>query len=119
MQVLSIRQPYAWMILEGIKDTEYRSWNTKHRGPLLIHASKTVDTKTMAKVRKAHVDNRQLLLGMYKGGIVGVVNLDDVMYRKGGYEWKLSRPRKLDFFTFPGKPGLFQFDGRLVGLKTE
>ncbi len=39
MKALSIRQPWAWLIVNGYKDIENRSWNTKFRGPVLIHAS--------------------------------------------------------------------------------
>jgi hypothetical protein len=37
---LSIRQPWAWLILHAGKDIENRDWPTKYRGPFLIHASK-------------------------------------------------------------------------------
>jgi ASCH domain len=36
--VLTVRQPWAWAIIHGGKDVENRSWRTKYRGPLLIHA---------------------------------------------------------------------------------
>ena len=39
MKTLSIRQPYAALICRGIKKIEKRSWDTKYRGKLLIHAS--------------------------------------------------------------------------------
>jgi hypothetical protein len=39
MKTLSIRQPYASLICRGIKKVENRSWETKYRGKLLIHAS--------------------------------------------------------------------------------
>jgi ASCH domain-containing protein len=38
MPALSIRQPWAWAICAGCKDVENRSWNTKHRGPFVVHA---------------------------------------------------------------------------------
>jgi hypothetical protein len=41
MKALSIRQPYAWLIVQGIKDVENRTWRTDYRGPVLIHAGKT------------------------------------------------------------------------------
>ena len=41
MRALSIRQPWAWMIVHGGKNIENRSWNTKFRGRFLIHASAT------------------------------------------------------------------------------
>lgn len=40
MKALSIRQPWAEMILHHGKDIENRDWNTKFRGRFLIHASK-------------------------------------------------------------------------------
>ena len=40
MKAISIKQPWAWLIVHGIKDVENREWPTKYRGPLLIHASK-------------------------------------------------------------------------------
>ncbi len=39
MKVLSLRQPYAEWVISGKKTIELRSWNTKYRGKLLIHAS--------------------------------------------------------------------------------
>lgn len=39
MKVLSIREPYASLILSGVKKIETRSWKTNYRGELYIHAS--------------------------------------------------------------------------------
>lgn len=41
MKALSIKQPYASLIAEGVKDIENRTYPTKFRGTILIHASKT------------------------------------------------------------------------------
>jgi len=40
MKALSIRQPWAWLIVNGHKDIENRTWSTKVRGEILVHASK-------------------------------------------------------------------------------
>lgn len=40
MKALSLRHPYAELLANGQKTIELRSWNTKHRGKFLIHASK-------------------------------------------------------------------------------
>lgn len=42
MYALSIRQPWAWLILHAGKDVENREWRTAFRGDVLIHASKTM-----------------------------------------------------------------------------
>lgn len=41
MKALTIHQPYAHLIVTGEKRVENRTWATKHRGPLLIHAGKS------------------------------------------------------------------------------
>ncbi len=49
MKVLSLKQPYAELILQGKKKIELRKWNTKFRGEFLIHASKIPDKEAMQK----------------------------------------------------------------------
>lgn len=40
MKCLSLRQPYAELVVIGQKTIELRKWKTKHRGKFLVHASK-------------------------------------------------------------------------------
>lgn len=40
MKALSVRQPWAWLIVNGWKNVENRTWATKVRGRILIHAAK-------------------------------------------------------------------------------
>jgi len=39
MKAITIQQPYAGLLVLGVKKFETRSWNTKYRGELAIHAS--------------------------------------------------------------------------------
>lgn len=39
MKCISIRQPWAWLIVHGYKPVENRTWETFYRGPVAIHAS--------------------------------------------------------------------------------
>ena len=41
MKVLSIKEPYATLIKDGVKIYETRSWKTNYRGEIYIHASLT------------------------------------------------------------------------------
>lgn len=41
MKALTITQPWATLIAIGAKKIETRSWLTRYRGPLAIHAAKT------------------------------------------------------------------------------
>ncbi len=50
MKVLTIKQPWATLIMQGDKRFEFRSWQTKHRGELLIHAGKGIDKEAMKRL---------------------------------------------------------------------
>jgi hypothetical protein len=43
MKCISLKQPYAELLVSGKKTIECRTWSTRFRGDFLIHASKTVD----------------------------------------------------------------------------
>jgi hypothetical protein len=43
MKCLSVKQPFAWLIVNRFTPVENRQWPTWYLGPLLIHASKTYD----------------------------------------------------------------------------
>ena len=47
-QAVSLIQPWATLIACGLKRYETRSWATRYRGPLLIHASKKIDNGYLA-----------------------------------------------------------------------
>jgi len=49
MKVLSLKQPFAELILQGKKTIELRNWNTNFRGEFLIHTSKNPDIASMKK----------------------------------------------------------------------
>ena len=52
MKVLTIKQPWATLIMQGDKRFEFRSWQTKYRGELLIHAGKAIDKEAMKRLSK-------------------------------------------------------------------
>ncbi len=54
---LSIRQPWAWLIINGYKDIENRSWPTNYRGTFFIHASKTFDNTGYKIVKERYKNN--------------------------------------------------------------
>ena len=43
MRALSLHQPWASLIFDGRKNIETRSWEMLYRGPLAIHAARTVN----------------------------------------------------------------------------
>ena len=71
MKVLTIKQPWATLIMQGDKRFEFRSWQTKYRGDLLIHAGKGIDKEAMKRLSKYLPQNIPL------GKILGKVKLVD------------------------------------------
>ena len=45
MKALTIKEPWATLIIEGYKEYEFRSWKTNYRGKVLIHGGKSIDKK--------------------------------------------------------------------------
>lgn len=72
MKVITIKQPYASLIAEGLKEYEFRTWKTKYRGEILIHAGKGVDKKALEKF--AHLN-----LEYPKGCIIAKVTIADCL----------------------------------------
>lgn len=56
MKVISIKQPFASLIANGYKEYEFRTWRTKYRGEIYIHASLGVDKKAMEKFKFLNLD---------------------------------------------------------------
>lgn len=68
---LSLKQPWAELILQGKKTIEIRTWETKFRGSFYIHASKQVDLEACGFFG---IDPASLVTGC----IVGSATLSDV-----------------------------------------
>jgi hypothetical protein len=111
MKALSVRQPYAYLILKGIKRIENRTWSTNYRGPLAIHASLRWHDRSIDEIEATHrlCIPRELPLG----GIIGVIDLVDVIeqsndpFFEGPFGFVLRNPRPLPFRQMPGRLHLF------------
>ena len=95
MKVLSLQEPYATFIKEGIKKVETRSWKTNYRGKILIHASKSneffkniVDKKVLDLAEKFE---------MNYGKIICEVNLVDCIYMSEDYVEKMKKEDSLQY----------------------
>jgi hypothetical protein len=84
MQVLSVMQPWATMLALGFKRLETRTWQTRHRGPLAIHAARRRMTEPLPMGWRPKMSAAQQRLGLDgwpdlfpRGAILGVVELLD------------------------------------------
>ena len=77
LRALSIRQPWAWLIVNGMKDIENRSFRTLYRDPLLIHAGLNLAgyTEKIELVKRKY--GISVPLEPEVGGIVGVADVID------------------------------------------
>lgn len=117
MKALSIRQPWAWLIIHGGKDIENRSWLTKFRGPLLVHASKGMTQKEYvfaAEFAKSIGVTVPPAAELQRGGVIGSVEVIDSVeqhtspwYMPGNKAMVLRDARPLPFFGINGRLGLF------------
>ncbi len=129
MIALSIRQPWAWMILHGGKDIENRDWPTRFRGRFLIHASKGMtpeewgDAWAFSRGSGANIKAHDAGLRastIERGGIVGSVEIVDCVTRSdsrwfvGRYGFVLRDPRPIQFLPFRGTLGFFDVPDKLV-----
>ncbi|HCD33310.1 MAG TPA: hypothetical protein DER01_12950 [Phycisphaerales bacterium] len=125
MLCLSIRQPWAWLILNVGKDIENRSWPTNVRGRILIHASKgctraeywdAVDYANIAVDEKYRGRGIAVpaLKEIERGGIVGSVEIVDCVNQSeskwfmGDFGFVLRDPQILLFDPCGGRLGFFK-----------
>lgn len=134
---LSILQPWATLIVVGAKDIENRTWATRYRGPLLVHAGKKLDADTFdgARAMMNHAEDNGVdvkgklaaanivkVRDCLRGGIVGCVDLVDIVRDHaspwavpGCFHWVLANPRALPFTPCKGALGLFAASCDLAG----
>lgn len=110
---LSIQQPWAWLIVNGFKDVENRSWSTRVRGFVGVHAGLKYDRDGHDWVRS---EFPQIVLPelLDVGGIVGRVRVTDCVQELdspwffGPYGFRLADAQPLPFAPCRGKLGFFR-----------
>lgn len=121
-KVLSVRQPWAWLIIHAGKDVENRTWPTNFLGRVLIHASKTMTTEEYRQCcRFLSTDSRleeafQKLPERWQlqfGGIIGEVEVvgcvpeSESPWFVGEYGFLLQNAKPLPFQPCRGALGFF------------
>lgn len=114
---LSIRQPWAWLIVHGHKTIENRHWSTLYRGQILIHAGKAMtqaDYHECWGVARAQGVDLPAAVNLPRGGIVGVARLVDCVRQHdspwffGPVGWVLVEARPVALVPCAGQLGLFE-----------
>jgi activating signal cointegrator 1 len=134
MKVLSLLQPWATLVVMGVKKIETRSWSSSHRGDLLIHASLGKKAGLIVKddpFKKYIPDFNELPFGAIIGKVIveDIIPVDRLMlsdsminklsleerafgdYSKGRYAWILSEPEQFEKpISIKGSLGLWDFN---------
>jgi hypothetical protein len=117
MKAISIQQPWAWLIVNGYKDVENRSWPTKYRGTIAIHAGKKFDYDGHFWVLNnfPELEIPEVHTAYNRGGIVGVSSIIDCVtsydsewfFGKYGFVLSGSSPKPL--IPLRGQLGIFEW----------
>lgn len=77
MKILSVQQPFATLIVLGLKPDETRSWERKHRGEIGIHASMKIDKESCRRepIKSALAAHGYNESNLPTGAIIGIGNL--------------------------------------------
>lgn len=117
---LSIRQPWAWLIANGHKDVENRTWRTRFRGRFLIHAGATM-TRDDYVICARFISDMHTPCGLPAfdvlrdqcGGIVGDAQIVDCVTDSdspwfiGDFGFVIRNARVLPFRACKGSLGFF------------
>lgn len=128
---LSVRQPWAWCILNIGKNIENRDWKTTIRGPICIHAAKGMTTdewedclSTVHAISVRHPFPQGSIFPPMRefdrGGIVGTVEIVGCVSDStspwffGDYGFVLANPKPVPFIEVKGQLGFFDWRKNLA-----
>lgn len=130
MKALTILQPWASLIAAGAKKIETRSWATKYRGPIAIHAGKALpqigydmlcDGPAEEILRNEIIEYGKVIaiaelvdcIEMTDKWIANLPSLefDFGFYDAGRYAWILENVRPIEPIPAKGKQRLWEWEG--------
>lgn len=135
MKALTICEPYTTLILRGAKRVENRTWSTRYRGPLYIHAGKNRKWLNLDPTRQFDREYNIPVSQMTFGAVVAVAMLVDCLniecisteqtakkypwlatheHASGPWCWILDRVAVIGPWTWPGARGLFDIEDEAI-----
>ncbi len=138
MKAISGYPQWFWLCGKGYKDIENRSWSTKYRGRILLHASKHIETCVSGFIKdrltpEQWAEFSQVDWKRYAGHIIGEVDIVDCKFRfgeendnlyspwhiPGQYGFHLANPALYDTpIPWRGMLGLFDIPLEVISGKT-
>lgn len=130
MKVITIKQPWATLIAKGYKEYEFRTWKTKYRGDILIHAGKTIDKKAMDRFKNLDLEYPKGCI-IAKAKITNCIYVDDKFVKEvvlknpkiykslinkdnwSGYGFKMEEVKEIEPIQINGKLGLWNYNEKI------
>ena len=122
MKAISVRQPWAWLLIHGGKDIENRDWPTRFRGQIGIQAAKGM---TLCEYWDAidfviRIDGPLALSipapeELVRGSIIGTMILRDCVtdsispWFQGKYGFVMTNPEPCDPIAVRGALGIWEY----------
>jgi hypothetical protein len=104
---LSLKQPWAALLVHGRKTVEVRSWRPSRRGRILIHAARVSDERPDAWQR---VPAELLDIARQQvGGVIGVCDLVDYLVYRNREDFARDQARHLNEVSWFDRPCLYGF----------
>jgi hypothetical protein len=125
-RALSVWQPWAWALVQGLKDVENRSRRTNWQGWLWIHAGLRLDHDALGQLLAQGVPVPEASL-LPRGCLVGAVELTGCVRDSpsrwavpGQWHWQVGRSWALpEPIEVAGRLGLFRLDPRVAHAAAE
>lgn len=128
MKVVTLKQPWATLVAEGLKKYEFRSWKYSYRGEILIHAGMGVDKDAMGKFEHLNLSYPQARI-VAKVRILDCIELNEEINKeiiqenelvyghkvdRTGYAWKLELMEKInEEKEVKGKQGIWNLESEV------
>jgi len=122
MKALTLRPHRASCVVNGYKGVENRSWPTRLRGRIWIHASSSLVSRDEYRrfqtvCRERRIKKFPAREDFQTGGIVGCVEIVDCVTKSrscwfsGDYGFVLKKARRTRFRPMKGRLGFFEVGG--------
>jgi len=122
MKAISVRQPWAWLLIHGDKDIENRDWYTRYRGEIAIHAARGMTVQEWQDAVEFVANFNEELANripgphlLTRGAIIGTMDLRDCTtaspspWFQGKYGFLLGTPKPCDPIPVKGALGLWEW----------
>jgi hypothetical protein len=106
LYALSLKQPWAALVVHGLKTIEVRPWRTRRRGLILVHASRVADDRPEGW---RALSSSALAAAQLRGGILGTVELTGCVAYRSQTAFAADQPRHLNHPDWFRAPVLYGF----------